>query len=58
MNSFFALSPILVVVLGALLVLLLDVFLKKENKNYLAYISLIFLVICGFVCIKFWNKNY
>jgi NADH-quinone oxidoreductase subunit N len=44
--------------LGALLVLLLDVFLKKENKNYLAYISLIFLVICGFVCIKFWNKNY
>jgi NADH-quinone oxidoreductase subunit N len=58
MNSFFALSPILVVVLGALLVLLLDVFLKKENKNYLAYISLIFLVICGFVCIRFWNKNY
>jgi len=58
MNSFFALSPILVVVLGALLVLLLDVFLKKENKNYLAYISLISLVICGFVCIKFWNKNY
>jgi NADH-quinone oxidoreductase subunit N len=58
MNSFFALSPLLVVVFGALLVLLLDVFLKKENKNYLAYISLIFLVICGFVCIKFWNKNY
>jgi len=58
MNSFFALSPILVVVLGALLVLILDVFLMKENKNYLAYISLIFLVICGFVCIKFWNKNY
>jgi len=58
MNSFLALSPILVVVFAALLVLLLDVFLKRENKNYLAYISLIFLVICGFVCIKFWNKNY
>jgi NADH-quinone oxidoreductase subunit N len=58
MNSFLALFPILVVVLAALLVLLLDVFLKKENKNYLAYISLIFLVICGFVGIKFWNKNY
>jgi NADH-quinone oxidoreductase subunit N len=58
MNSFFALFPIMAVVLGALLVLLLDVFLKKENKNYLAYISLIFLVICGFVCIRFWNKNY
>jgi NADH-quinone oxidoreductase subunit N len=58
MNSFFALTPILVVVFAALFVLLLDVFLKKENKNYLAYISLIFLIICGFVCIKFWNKNY
>ncbi len=58
MNSFFALSPILVIVFAALLVLLLDVFLKKENKNYLAYLSLIFLVICGFICIKFWNKNY
>ena len=58
MNSFFALSPILVIVVAALLVLLLDVFLKEENKNYLAYISLIFLVICFFICIKFWNKNY
>jgi NADH-quinone oxidoreductase subunit N len=58
MNSIFALLPILVVVFAALSVLLLDVFLKKENKNYLAYISLIFLVICGFVCIKFWNKSY
>ena len=58
MNSFFALSPILVIVVAALLVLLLDVFLKEENKNYLAYISLIFLVICCFICIKFWNKNY
>ncbi len=58
MNSFFALSPLLIIVFASLLVLLLDVFLKKENKNYLAYISLIFLVICGFICIKFWNKNY
>ena len=58
MNSIFALSPILIIVFASLLVLLLDVFLKKENKNYLAYISLIFLVICGFICIKFWDKNY
>ena len=58
MNSFFALSPLLIIVFASLLVLLLDVFLKKENKNYLAYISLISLVICGFICIKFWNKNY
>jgi len=34
MNSFFALSPLLIIVFASLLVLILDVFLKKENKNY------------------------
>lgn len=58
MNSFFALSPLLIIVFASLLVLILDVFLRRENKNYLAYLSLSFLVICGFVCIKFWNKDY
>ncbi len=58
MNSFFALSPLLIIVFASLLVLILEVFLRRENKNYLAYLSLSFLVICGFVCIKFWNKDY
>ena len=58
MNSFFALSPLLIIVFASLLVLILEVFLRRENKNYLAYLSLSFLVICGFVCIKFWDKDY
>jgi NADH-quinone oxidoreductase subunit N len=58
MNSLFALAPLLIIVGAALLVLLLDAFLKKENKNYLGFLSLIFVIACGVVGIKFWNKDY
>jgi len=58
MNTFYSLAPLLIIVFAALLVLLLEAFLKRENKNYLAYISLFFLIVCGFVCLKFWNKEY
>jgi NADH-quinone oxidoreductase subunit N len=58
MNSFLALLPLLVIVFVSLAVLILDVFLKRESKDYLAYISLSFIVICAFVCIQFWNKSY
>lgn len=56
MNSFTALLPLLALVLGALLVLILEVFLKKEDRDYLAYISLVFLIFSGFLCLRFWNK--
>ncbi len=58
MNTFYALAPLLIIVLASLLILILEVFLKRENKNYLAYISLFFLIVCGFACISFWNKEY
>jgi NADH-quinone oxidoreductase subunit N len=58
MNSFLALLPLLIIVFVSLVVLILEVFIKRENREYLAYISLSFLVICAFVCIKFWNKAY
>jgi NADH-quinone oxidoreductase subunit N len=58
MNTFYSLGPLLIVVFAALAVLILEVFLKRENKNYLAYISLFFLIVCGFVCLKLWNKEY
>ena len=58
MNSFLALVPLLVIVFVALLVMILEVFIKKDNKDYLAYISLVFLVLCAFVCILFWNQAY
>lgn len=58
MNSILALLPLLIVVFGALVVLLLEVFLKRENRSYLAYISLIFLIACGIICILFWDRGY
>ena len=58
MNSILALLPLLVVVSGALVVLLLEVFFRRENRNYLAYISLLFLIGCGVICVLFWNRSY
>jgi NADH-quinone oxidoreductase subunit N len=58
MNSFFALLPLLIIVFSSLLVLILEVFLKKENKNYLGFISLFFLIFCGIIYFRFWNKGF
>jgi NADH-quinone oxidoreductase subunit N len=58
MNSFLALAPLLTIVFGALLVLILEAFIQKENKNYLGYISLLFLVVCAVFCVRSWNANY
>jgi NADH-quinone oxidoreductase subunit N len=57
MNSCYALAPLLIVVGGALAVLLLDAFMKKENKNYLAYLSLLVLMACAVVSVKAWNAD-
>ncbi len=58
MNSLLALLPLLVIVIGGLGVLLLDVFLRRENRNYLAYVSLFVLIATGAICILFWNNGY
>jgi len=58
MSSFFALLPLLIIVFASLLVLILEVFLKKENKNYLGFISLSFLIVCTIIYFKFWNKEF
>jgi NADH-quinone oxidoreductase subunit N len=57
MNSLNAMFPLLTLVAGALLVILLEASIKRENKSYLAYISIIFLIICGFFCIQSWGKD-
>lgn len=58
MNSIFALFPLLLIVFAALLTLLLEVYIKKEDKNYLAFLSILFLIICGIFSILFWNKEF
>lgn len=58
MNTLWALLPLLILVAAALVVLLLEVFVKREDRSYLAYISLIALVACGAVCVHFWDKGF
>jgi NADH-quinone oxidoreductase subunit N len=58
MNSFLALLPLLIIVFASLLILILEVFIKKENKNYLGFFSLFFLIICAVAYINFWSKEY
>ncbi|NIM89486.1 MAG: NADH-quinone oxidoreductase subunit NuoN [Candidatus Aminicenantes bacterium] len=58
MNSLFALLPLVIIVIASLLVLLLEVFLKKENKNYLGFISLFFLIVCAILYFRFWNEEF
>ncbi|MEE9502004.1 MAG: NADH-quinone oxidoreductase subunit N [Candidatus Aminicenantaceae bacterium] len=58
MNSLNAMFPLLTLIVGALLVLILEVSIKRENKTYLAYISIIFLMICGFFCVQSWGKDF
>jgi NADH-quinone oxidoreductase subunit N len=57
MNSLTALAPLLAVVIGALFILLLDVFVKKEKRDYLGYISLIFLGVAGYLAATSWNRG-
>ncbi|MFC2157298.1 NADH-quinone oxidoreductase subunit N [Acidobacteriota bacterium] len=57
MNTFTTLVPLLIIVCGALTVMLLEVFLKREKKDYLGYISVVFLLASGFFCLRFWNLN-
>lgn len=57
MNSFGALLPLLILVVGSLLVLLLEAFLKKKNRDYLAYISILFLIGVIAACVSLWNKS-
>lgn len=58
MNNLFALSLLSIIVLASLLILLLEVYLKKENRNYLAFISIIFLLVSIAICIISWDKGY
>ncbi len=58
MNSLNALFPLLAVVAGALVVLLLEVFIKKDRRDYLGYVSLAFLASAAFLAVSSWGKGY
>ena len=58
MNTIYALLPLLIIVAASLLVMILEVFLKRDDRSYLAYLSLLFLIGSAAACVKFWNKGY
>jgi len=58
MNTIYALFPVLIIVAAALLVMILEAFFKRENRSYLAYLSLLFLAAAVAGCVKFWNRGY
>lgn len=58
MNSLVAVLPIAIPVVGGLVVLLAEVLFRKENKNYLGYLSILFLLGGGAVSVRFWNGGY
>lgn len=58
MNSLNALFPLLAVVAGALVVLLLEVFIQKDKRDYLGYVSLAFLAAAAFPAVRSWDKGY
>ncbi len=57
MNSLASLYPLLTVVAGALLVLLLEVFIKRDKRDYLGYISLAILAAASCLAMLSWNKE-
>ncbi|MBN2409168.1 MAG: NADH-quinone oxidoreductase subunit N [Candidatus Aminicenantes bacterium] len=57
MNSLTALAPLLAVVAGALVVLLLEVFIKKPERDYLGYVSVVFLGGASYLAVSSWNKG-
>jgi len=57
MSSPAAFLPLLAVVAGALVVLLLEVFLRKEKRDYLGFVSLTFLAAAAALAVLSWNKG-
>ena len=57
MTSFAALLPLLAIVGGALCVMLLEAFLRREDKEYLGYISLVTLFVSGGFSVWLWGRD-
>jgi NADH-quinone oxidoreductase subunit N len=57
MNSLASLFPLLAAVAGALIVLLLEVFINKEKRDYLGFVSLAFLAAVVCLAVLSWNRE-
>lgn len=57
MTTFMALAPLLAVVSGALLVLLVEAFMKRESREPLGYLAAFALLAVGFFAVRSWNRD-
>ena len=57
MTTFMALAPLLAVVSGALLVLLVEAFMKRKSREPLGYIAAFALLASGFYTVRSWNQD-
>jgi len=57
MTTFMALAPLLAVVSGALLVLLVEAFMKQKSREPLGYIAAFALLASGFYTVRSWNQD-
>lgn len=57
MSCFAAVHPVLVITLGALLILLLEVFLNRERRDYLGFIAIALLIGTGVLVIRSWGQD-
>jgi len=57
MTSFLALFPLLAVVAGALGIMLLEAFLRRDDKEYLGYVSLVALLVSGGLSVWLWGRE-
>ena len=58
MTSFLALAPLLATAAGALVVLLIEAFGRKDNKDALGYISILALLLSGFFSMRAWGRGF
>ena len=58
MTDITALLPLSIPLAGALTTMLLEVFLKRRDKSYLAYLSIIFLLGNILMSFRCWGKDY
>lgn len=57
MSLFPALGPLLTVTAGALVVILAAAFIKRENKDYLAYLSLATIIVTAALDVRLWGRS-
>ncbi|MBW3622242.1 MAG: NADH-quinone oxidoreductase subunit N [Armatimonadetes bacterium] len=56
-SSFQAIAPEIILVLGALFILVLDLFLTRERHHYLQYFSLAFIALAGWYTAQLWGDT-